>query len=193
MAQGWLALELTNSAFLVGLVATASSHPDPVLHDAGRGDRRPVGQAADRADRPGRLPDRGVDALGAHRDASHHHRLAARARVHRRHHRVDRDPGAAGDDDRPRRPRRPPGRDRPELERLQPRARRRARNRRRGDRAPRHRVVLLPQRGELRRRAVRPVHDAAAALRAAAKPHEPVAGSACRSCGTCAIRARSAR
>ena len=27
MAQGWLALELTNSAFLVGLVATASSIP----------------------------------------------------------------------------------------------------------------------------------------------------------------------
>ena len=27
MAQGWLALELTNSAFLVGLVATASSMP----------------------------------------------------------------------------------------------------------------------------------------------------------------------
>ena len=55
-----------------------------------------------------------------------------------------------------------PGRDRAQLERLQSRARRRTRHRRGGHRPTRHRVVLLPERGELHRRARRPVHDAAA-------------------------------
>ena len=44
MAQGWLALELTNSAFLVGLVATASSIPILLF-------TMPAGALVDRADK----------------------------------------------------------------------------------------------------------------------------------------------
>jgi MFS family permease len=44
MAQGWLALELTNSAFLVGLVATASSIPILLF-------TMPAGTIVDRADK----------------------------------------------------------------------------------------------------------------------------------------------
>src|SRR3954465_7355165 len=44
MAQGWLALELTNSAFLVGLVATASSIPILLF-------TMPAGAIVDRADK----------------------------------------------------------------------------------------------------------------------------------------------
>ena len=44
MAQGWLALELTNSAFLVGLVATASSIPILIF-------TMPAGAIVDRADK----------------------------------------------------------------------------------------------------------------------------------------------
>ena len=44
MAQGWLALELTNSAFLVGLVATASSIPIVLF-------TMPAGALVDRADK----------------------------------------------------------------------------------------------------------------------------------------------
>jgi len=44
MAQGWLALELTNSAFLVGLVATASSVPILLF-------TMPAGSIVDRADK----------------------------------------------------------------------------------------------------------------------------------------------
>src|SRR5258705_10717729 len=44
MAQGWLALELTNSAFLVGLVATATSIPILVF-------TMPAGVLVDRSDK----------------------------------------------------------------------------------------------------------------------------------------------
>ena len=44
MAQGWLALELTNSAFLVGLVATAASIPILIF-------TMPAGAIVDRADK----------------------------------------------------------------------------------------------------------------------------------------------
>ena len=44
MAQGWLALELTNSAFLVGLVATASSIPILLF-------TMPAGAIVDRSDK----------------------------------------------------------------------------------------------------------------------------------------------
>src|SRR5215210_202878 len=44
MAQGWLALELTNSAFLVGLVATASSIPVLLF-------TMPAGAIVDRSDK----------------------------------------------------------------------------------------------------------------------------------------------
>src|SRR6476620_9169652 len=44
MAQGWLALELTNSPFLVGLVATASSVPVLLFS-------MPAGAIVDRSDK----------------------------------------------------------------------------------------------------------------------------------------------
>ena len=134
-------------------------HSDPRLHHAGRGARRPVGQAAARADRPGRLPARGHGAVGSGRHQPHHDRIAPRARLPQRADRVDRDSGAPIDVHRSRRPRRSARSDRPQLERVQPRARCWTGHRRGGDRRPWHRVVLLPQRRQLRRRAGRVVHD----------------------------------
>ena len=78
MAQGWLALELTNNAFLVGLVASIGSLPILVLS-------LPAGVLADRehklrlvcrcpafrSGRPG-VFDRGIGIAVGHRDLQHH-------------------------------------------------------------------------------------------------------------------------
>ena len=131
MAQGWLALELSNSAFLVGLVASAGSLPVLVLSL----------YAGVLADRVGQAPPRQDRQIAFCLQAcalwwftwSRHITIAVAPHPRddqRRDQRV-RDPGAAIVRHRARRPRRSSRRDRAQLERVQPRARRRPEHRRR--------------------------------------------------------------
>ena len=130
MAQGWLALELSNSAFLVALVASAQSFPILLLS-------MPAGVVVDRTDKL-RLVKIAQALLAIEAAAlwwftwSGHITIAwllALATAQRHLQRV-RDPGAPVARDRARRTRGSSGRDRAQLERLQPRARRRPEHRR---------------------------------------------------------------
>ena len=113
---------------------------------------------------------------GPHGDASHRHRLAARPRLpewpHRvasRFRRASRCTSTSSGETTCRR------RSRSTRAGSTSRASS-VRRRRGGHRGTRHRVVLLPQRGELRRRAGRAVHDQASHLRSPAGGSAAVAG-----------------
>ena len=154
MSEGWLALELSNSAFVVGLVRrrAVASHPPRSRCTPAWSSIAPTSCASSRSRRRCSRVQAAVlwwFTWSGHITVGWLLALALGERSHRR----VRDSGAAVARHRARRPRGSAGRDRAQLERLQSRPHHRSEHRRDHHRAVRHRLVLRRQRAELHRRA----------------------------------------